>query len=150
MISPPQGWPRITSTLFYDNPKAAIEWLCRAFGFEVRVKVEGPNGSIVHSELTYGDGLIMVGAAGSKSGRKVPVPGKSPVSLGGALTQTLFVYVDNVDAHCERARGAGANIVEEPTTTDYGEEYWSDRGYRAVDPEGHHWWFAQRMRDPKP
>jgi uncharacterized glyoxalase superfamily protein PhnB len=59
------------------------------------------------------------------------------------------VCVDDVDAHCEQARAAGAKIIDEPTTTDYGEEYWSDRTYRVEDPEGHHWFFMQRMREPK-
>jgi uncharacterized glyoxalase superfamily protein PhnB len=54
--------------------------------------------------------------------------------------------VDDVDAHCERARAAGATILSEPTVSDYGEEHWADRGYEAEDPEGHRWWFAQRVR----
>jgi len=150
MNAPPKGWPRVTSTLFYDDPAKAIDWICRAFGFTVRIKVDGPGGSVVHSELEYGaDGLIMVGQAGSQSGRKVPVPGKSPASIGGVLTQTIFLYVDDIEAHCATARNAGAEIVDEPTTNDYGEEYWSDRSYRAKDPEGHHWWFAQRIRTGK-
>jgi uncharacterized glyoxalase superfamily protein PhnB len=59
-----------------------------------------------------------------------------------------MVYVDDAEAHCARARAAGAKIVEEPTTHDYGEEYWTDRGYEAEDLEGHHWWFYQRLRTP--
>jgi len=141
----PKGWPRISSSVFYDDPKAAIDWLCRAFGFEVRIKVE-EEGHIVHSELTFGDGLIMVGAAGGKSGRKVPVPAKSPRSMGGSVTQALFAYVDDVDAHCERARAAGGKILEGPETNDYGPDYWSDRTYRVEDLEGHQWWFGQRLR----
>ena len=60
MKAPPSGWPRIASAVYYEDAAAAIDWLCRAFGFEVRVKIEGEGGSIKHSELTYGDGLIMV------------------------------------------------------------------------------------------
>jgi len=82
-----------------------------------------------------------------KSERPVPLPCKSPRALGGANTQSLCVYVDEVDAHCKTARAAGAKIVEEPTTHDYGEEYWADRSYRAEDLEGHQWWFMQRVRD---
>ena len=147
---PPFGWPRISSAIFYDEPAKAIDWLCRAFGFEVRLKVEGPDGRIEHSELVLAEGLIMVGAAGGRSDRPVPLPSRSPRSLGGANTQALFIYVDDVDAHCEKARAAGAKIVEEPTTMDYGEEYWSDRTYRAADPEGHQWWFCRRVRNPRP
>ena len=73
---------------------------------------------------------------------------KSPGEAGGN-TQNLFVYVDDVEAHCQRARAAGAVIDKEPTTTDYGDDYWVDRGYGAVDLEGHHWYFAQRLRGAK-
>ena len=143
----PAGWPRISSAVFYDDAAAAIDWLCSAFGFEVRIKIEGEGGRIEHSELTFGeDGLIMVGAAGGRSDRSVPLPCKSPRSLGGANTQAMCLYIDDVDVHCERARASGATIAEEPTTTDYGPDYWADRGYRAIDPEGHHWWFMQRVR----
>lgn len=145
MKEPPKGWPRISSAVFYDDAPAAIDWLCRAFGFEVRLRVDGPEGEIVHSELVLGGGVIMVGSAG-RSKRVPPLPCASPRGLGGANTQCLGVYVDDVDAHCATARAAGATIVDEPTTTDHGPEYWADRSYRAVDPEGHHWFFMQRMR----
>lgn len=150
MKKPPEGWPRISSAVFYDDAAKAIDWLCAAFGFDVRLKIEGEGGRVEHSELTFGDGLIMVGSTGGKSERPVPLPCKSPRSVGGANTQALCVCVDDVDSHCEKARAAGAKIVEEPATQDYGEEYPSDRSYRAEDPEGHQWWFTQRIRDPRP
>jgi uncharacterized glyoxalase superfamily protein PhnB len=150
MKPPPEGWPRISAAVFYDDAAKAINWLCAAFGFEVRLKIEGEGGRIEHSELTFGEGLIMVGSSGGKSDRPVPFPCRSPRSLGGANTQSLCVCVDDVDAHCERARAAGAKIVEAPATQDYGEDYWSDRTYRAEDLEGHQWWFMQRVREPKP
>lgn len=147
MKKSPPGFPRISSALFYDDASRAIDWLCEAFGFEVRLKVEGEGGRIEHSELTYGeDGLIMVGESGGRSSRQEPLPCKSPRSLGGGNTQSLCVYVDDVDAHCARARAAGAVIIDELKNNDYGEAYWEDRTYRAADPEGHHWWFSQRMR----
>jgi uncharacterized glyoxalase superfamily protein PhnB len=146
MKPPPKDWPRISSSLYYEDAPTAIDWLCRAFGFEVRIKVEGDGGAIVHSELTFGEGMIMVGDAK----RAVPerTYRKSPRAVDGGNTQNMMVYVDDVEAHCARARGAGAKIVSEPKTTDYGEEYWTDRGYEAEDPEGHHWWFVQRLRTP--
>lgn len=67
---------------------------------------------------------------------------KSPKSLGGAVTQALYVFVDDVDAHCQRARAVGARIFRELETQDYG-----DRGYGALDCEGHHWFFGQRVDD---
>jgi uncharacterized glyoxalase superfamily protein PhnB len=108
--------------------------------------VEGEGGRIEHSELTFGDGLIMVGSSGGER-RQPPMPARSPRSLGGANTQSLCVYLDDADAHCARARAAGAKILEEPKTSDYGEDYWADRGYRAEDLEGHQWWFVQRVRE---
>ena len=147
MKKTPDGWPRISPSLFYDDASAAIDFLCRAFGFEVRLRVEGEEGRIEHSELVFGDGLVMVSTAQKpmKDGR-APSPGRSPRSLGGANTQTSALIVDDVEAHCERARKAGAKIVDEPQTSDYGDDYWVDRGYRAEDPEGHQWWFMQRLR----
>jgi uncharacterized glyoxalase superfamily protein PhnB len=143
----PPGWPRISSSLTYDDAAKAIAWLCDAFGFEVRIKVEGEGGRIEHSELVYGEGVVMVGSLDGKR-EKFPFM-KTPREAGGN-TQNLFVYVDDVDAHCARARAKGATIAAEPRTTDYGGAYWSDRTYECVDPGGHHWWFAQRLRNPRP
>ena len=140
----PPDWPRISSGLSYRDAAKAIDWLCEAFGFEVRLKVEGEGGRIEHSELTYGEGLIMVGQerdAIERFGTKM----LSPLSAGG-VTQSLMIYVDDVDAHCERARAAGARIVSEPSLHDYGDDYWADRSYGALDPEGHVWWISQRVR----
>ncbi len=142
----PQGWPRISSSIFYDEPRAAIDWLCSAFGFQVRLLVEGDGGAVEHSELTFGEGLIMVGQSGGRAGRPVPLPARSPRALGGMVTQAMCLFVDDVDAHCERARTAGATIHEAPRTSDYGDDYWSDRSYAALDLEGHLWWFMQRLR----
>jgi uncharacterized glyoxalase superfamily protein PhnB len=144
----PPNWPRISTSLYYEDAGKAIDWLCRAFGFEVQLKIEGESGRIEHSELRFGDGLVMVGSIGGDKSEKFPFR-RSPRQLEGANTQNMFVYVDDVEAHSKQAREAGAKIVTEPKTTDYGEEYWTDRTYEAEDLEGHHWWFAQRMRDPK-
>lgn len=143
----PPGWPRISSSLYYDDAANAIDWLRDAFGFEVRLKVEGEGGRIEHSELVFGDGVVMV--AGADKADKYPQM-RSPGQVGGTNTQNLFVYVDDVEAHCAHARAKGARVVVEPKTSDYGEDYWSDRSYECVDPGGHHWWFAQRLRGPKP
>ena len=143
----PADWPRISSALFYDDAAAAIDWLQRAFGFEVRLRIDGEGGRIEHSELVYGDGLIMVASGGAAR----PERGfcSSPSALGGRNTQSLCVYVDDVDAHCARARAAGAAIGREPATDDYGPEHGAHRSYEAVDPEGHHWWFMRRVRAPQ-
>ncbi len=140
MKQTPKGWPRLSSALFYEDPAAAIAWICNAFDFKIRLKVDGENGAIVHSELEYGEALVMVAGASPEK------RGASPQSLKGANTQSLFLYVDDIEAHCAQARAAGAKILMEPKVSDYGEDYWSDRSYQAEDPEGHLWWFAQRLR----
>src|SRR5947207_11874906 len=104
----PKGWPRLSTAIYYDDAAGAIDWLCNAFGFEVRLKVEGDGGRIEHSELVFGDGLIMVGEASKRE--KFPYR-RSPGEVAGANTQNLMVYVDDVEAHCKRARAAGAKIV---------------------------------------
>jgi uncharacterized glyoxalase superfamily protein PhnB len=140
MNPPPRNFPRISSALYYDDAKAAIDWLCNAFGFEVQIKVEGDEGSIEHSELVFGGGLIMV----SSTKPRWPFM-RSPRQAGGN-TQNLFVYVDDIQAHHDRAVKAGAKIIQPVELHDYGEEHWADRGYGCEDVGGHHWWFAQRMR----
>jgi uncharacterized glyoxalase superfamily protein PhnB len=140
--APPKGWPRISTSIVCRSASKEIDFLCRAFGFEVQLKVEGEGGRIEHSELVLGGGLVTLGDV--DKGRTWR---KSPLDVDGANTQNMCVYVDDVDAHCARARGAGAVIELEPKTTDYGDGYWVDRSYCAVDPEGHRWWFMQRMKD---
>ena len=145
----PPGWPRISSGLYYRDPARMIDWLCETFGFEVRLKVVGEDGQVQHSELSYGDGLIMVGPERAGAARRFGVDMLSPLTAGGN-TQGLMIYVDDVDAHCDRARAAGARIADEPSVHDYGEAYWADRSYGAVDPEGHLWWISQRLRSAPP
>lgn len=142
------GWPRISSALFYDDAATAIDWLVKAFGFVVRLRIEGEGGQIVHSELEYGEGLIMVGSARNPAHPEMKHC-SSPRSVGGMNTQSLCVYVDDPDAHCARARASGAQIAVEPKTDDYGDEHGAHRSYRAIDPEGHHWWFMHQVRGPK-
>ena len=141
----PANWPRIASGLYYRDAATMIDWLCSAFGFELRLKVQGDDGRIEHSELSYGEGLIMVGQEEPEGAARFGSRCISPLSAGGT-TQSLMVYVDDVDAHCGTARAQGANIVSEPSVHDYGEDYWVDRSYGALDPEGHIWWFSQRLR----
>ena len=142
MKPPPPDWPRISNTLWYDDGKQAIDWLCRAFGFEVRLLIEGEGGRVEHSELVFGEGLIMVGESKPE---KFP-HSRAPSQVGGANTQNMMVYVDDVQAHHDRAVAAGAVVTMEMKTSDYGEDYWSDRGYECRDIGGHHWWFMQRLR----
>jgi uncharacterized glyoxalase superfamily protein PhnB len=136
-VPTPPDWPQISSAAFYEDAAAAIEWLEKAFGFATRLRVEDGAGGIVHSELEYGTGVVMVATV------RAAESWRSPRALGGANTQSLFVFVDDVDAHCARARAAGARIFREVADQDYGET--QDRNYGAFDCEGHRWWFAQRL-----
>jgi uncharacterized glyoxalase superfamily protein PhnB len=128
-----------TSSVHYRDPKAALDWLARAFGFEVTMAIEGPDGepAMSHYEMAIGGrGRIMIGS-------DWPEWTRSPASVGGANTQTCHVELTgDLDAHCERARAAGAVIAVEPA-----DQFYGDRTYRAVDLEGHVWTFAQHVRD---
>jgi uncharacterized glyoxalase superfamily protein PhnB len=148
MKPPPPDWPRIASSVFYRDAAKAIDWLCDAFGFEVRLKVEDGAGGIVHSELVYGEGLVMVSQEALESDRRWKRFMRSPASLDGRTTQAMMIFVDDADAHCAHARSRGATIVEEPATSDHGAEYWADRSYAALDLEGHLWWITERVRNP--
>jgi uncharacterized glyoxalase superfamily protein PhnB len=144
----PSDWPRMSSAVVYKDAVAAIKWLCDAFGFEVRLKVEGDKGQIEHCELTYGEGLIMIAQEAPEAPRPWKRTLRSPKSLQGASTQSIMFFVDDADSHCAHARAHGAQIVEGPATQDYGKDYWSDRSYGALDLEGHVWWVTQRLRNP--
>ena len=137
---PPKGWPRISASIRYREAGKAIDFLCAAFGFEIQLKVDGEGGRIEHAELALGGGLIMLGDVDRERAWQ-----QSPLDVGGVNTQSLCIHIDDADAHCARARAAGATVASEPKTTDYGEGYWADRTYEAVDIEGHHWWFMQRV-----
>lgn len=131
--------PTFTTSAFYREPKAALDWLARAFGFEVTMAIDGPDDApeMCHYEMAIeGRGRIMIGGEWADWTR-------SPASIGGANTQTTHVALSgDVDGHCERARAAGATIVAEPA-----DQFYGDRTYRAVDPEGHAWTFAARVRE---
>ena len=143
----PEGWPRLSTSIYYREASAMIDWLCSAFGFELRLKIEGEGGRIEHSEITYDEAVVMICTERLGSDAKFSTPMLSPLTAA-ANTQSLMLYVDDVDTHCEQARAQGAKIIDEPKVHDYGEHYWSDRSYGAIDPEGHMWWFTQRLRGP--
>jgi uncharacterized glyoxalase superfamily protein PhnB len=123
----------IIPAMRYRDAPAAIEWLCRAFGFEKHLVVPGPDGTIVHAQLTFGPGMIMLGTArDDEFGRLMTVP-----TARGPGTQSAYVIVADADAHYARAKAAGAEIVMDIKDEDYG-----GRGYSARDPEGHLWNFG--------
>ncbi|HEX5325226.1 MAG TPA: VOC family protein [Acetobacteraceae bacterium] len=127
--------PTLTVGVFYRNPRAALEWLEKAFGFERRMVISDKDGHIAHSEMRFGDGVIYVGSEWSEDTA-------SPAAIGGKNTQSVHLLLkDGIDAHCARARAAGAIIVRQPE-----DQFYGDRVYSAKDPEGHVWSFGQTVR----
>ena len=139
----PKGWPRISASVYYEDAASAIDWLCKAFGFEVRLRVDGEAGRVEHSELCFGEGLISVSSVGKAGPARDSFV--SPKQVAGKNTMALCIVVDDVDEHAKRAESAGASIALAPETHDYGDDYWVDRSYQAIDLEGHRWWFMQRL-----
>lgn len=127
---------RIVPMIVYHDAPAALDFLCRAFGFEERGRLTMPDGSIGHAEVAYRDGVVMVASA-TDGYPDLGVPPLRPPKGAPAHHVQIRCYVDDVDAHCDRARAAGARIIVEPQDQEYGE-----RTYRAEDPEGYRWIFA--------
>jgi uncharacterized glyoxalase superfamily protein PhnB len=125
----------LMSAICYQDPRAAIAWLEQAFGFELFMLIEDGEGALVHSEMRFGEAVVMIGNEWSADH-------KSPKSIGGKNTQTVHIQIDtDVDAHCARAKAAGGEILMKPETQFYG-----DRTYRCRDPEGHIWTVAQTVQ----
>ncbi|MFJ2772959.1 VOC family protein [Streptomyces sp. NPDC087300] len=129
MAGDDSGRPSIFPTLLYADAKAAIQQLTEAFGFTEASVYEGEDGSVMHAELTYGNGAVMLGSKGR----------------GGLFDQTMkdagpcgvYIVVDDVDAHHQRAKEHGVEILMPPTDQDYG-----SRDYMARDAEGNVWSFG--------
>ncbi len=134
--------PSVIPMLSYEDGVAALEWLAKAFGFRERTRLQAPDGRLTHAEMTAGDGVIMLAT---------PTPDyESPRrhrqhcerarrwSTVPWVVDGVLVYVDNVDVHYVRARGAGATILSEPEAGPPG------RRYRVEDLEGHRWMFVER------
>lgn len=123
------------SAVFYQDPKAALAWLEKAFGFELSMLLEDADGNVAHSQMEFGDSYVMIGQEWSADH-------KSPKSLGGKNTQTVHIQIDtDLDEHFARAKAAGAVIDAEPEMQFYG-----DKTYRCRDPEGHIWTVSQTVK----
>ncbi|MDP9307377.1 MAG: VOC family protein [Actinomycetota bacterium] len=121
----------VIPVLIYPDVRAAVSWLSEAFGFVERVRI----GEDHRSQLSFGDGAVIIGDV--RNERRPP--------RAGEVTHSVMVRVDDVGAHCERARAHGARILMEPTDFEYGE-----RQYAAEDPAGHHWTFSETIDDVAP
>jgi uncharacterized glyoxalase superfamily protein PhnB len=128
--------PAFIPSIVYKDNRAALLWLQNAFGFDLGEVLTDSKDNIVHAEMSHEEGVIMISNEFTSWAR-------SPESTGGSNTQRIHVRLSKgIDEHCALARQAGAKIVMEPATQFYG-----DRTYMAVDPEGHHWTFFQRMKE---
>ena len=124
----------VVPILIYADVARAIDWLSAAFGFKERLRAER-QGIVGHAQRVVADGAIMLGRQGAEY--HPPRPGE--------VQQYVHVTVENADAHFERAKNAGARIVQPPHDMPFGE-----RQYTAEDPEGHRWTFSQHIADVPP
>ena len=122
-------------TMRYRDAKAAIEFLCNAFGFEKQAVYEGPDGAIVHAQLIFGNGMIMIGSHPHEGdyGKWV----QPPATRDAVNTHGIHVIVTDADAHHARAKAGGAEILRPPVDQDYG-----GRDYTCRDIEGFVWTFG--------
>jgi len=124
--------PHIT----YQNVADALVWLTKAFGFTEHYRYGEPGGRVEGAQMCLGNAWIMLNSAR---------PGRASPAQVGCQTQSLTVFVDDVDAHFEQAKSAGVKIVEDLHETAYGE-----RQYGAEDLDGHRWLFSRHVRDVAP
>jgi uncharacterized glyoxalase superfamily protein PhnB len=134
MTNPTVSGSTIIPGLRYRDAHAAIEWLCKAFGFSRQAVYEDGKGGVAHAQLVYGSGMLMLGSAREDEfGRRIVQPDQ----VGGSETQSPYVIVKDCKAHYEQAKAAGAVIVD-----DYAEKDYGGAGYSCRDLEGHLWSFG--------
>jgi len=126
----------IIPCLRYRDAPAAIEWLCETFGFSKHLVVPGDDGSILHAQLSFGNGMLMLGSV-SRVENEYSKLVKQPDEIGGAQTQTVYAVVNDADAIYRSAKQGGARIAMEIKDQDYG-----GRGFSCYDLEGHLWSFG--------
>ncbi len=121
--------------LRYRDALSMIDWLTRAFGFEKQAVYLGPNNTVAHAQLTFGNGMIMIGSVDNGTPSSCLV--KQPAEIGNAETQSPYLVVSDCDALYASAKAAGAEIIMELEQKDYG-----GKGFACRDPEGHIWHFG--------
>jgi len=128
---------RIVPSLRYQDCRQAIDWLCAAFGFEKQLIVPSEDGGITHAQLVCGMAMIMLGDGHRDDDDPFGQLNKSPLQLDGYNTAGVYMIIEDVDAHYEKVRAAGAAIVLDIVDQGYG-----GRGYTCKDLEGHLWSFG--------
>ncbi len=136
----PEGLHTVTPALTLDDATKAIDWYKRAFGAEEKSRAVGPDGKILHAEISIGNSHIML--------HDVMAGGKSAKALGGSPIG-LWVYVEDADALYERATTAGAKTADGPMG-ELQDQFWGDRCGSVIDPEGYTWTIATRKEDLTP
>lgn len=136
------GFQRVIPYLVYEDGAGALEFLCRVFGFQERLRVPREDGTIMHAEVVYHDNVVMLGA---------PAAGDALVQELKQLREhqdrgsSILCYVDDVDAHYTQVKAAGATITMEIETKAHGERY-----YGVADPGGHRWFFSMKVESDAP
>ncbi len=120
--------------LRYENAKAAIDWLVKAFGYKEHLVVPGKGNKIEHAQLTFGNGMIMLSSPRDTLYGKFV---KSPAEMGGFITQSPYIIVEDIDSHYLNAKNCGAEMIVDLKEEDYG-----GKTYTCKDPEGHIWTFG--------
>ncbi len=138
MKNPPDGYQGIIPYLLYKDANAALVFLDKAFGLKEKMRMTGEGGEIMHAEAELNGNVVMLASvsAAQRQSDDADMPGQASM---------MVCYVDDVDAHFERAKAAGAEIIKEPE-----DQFYGDRTYGARDPEGHAWNFHTHVRDVAP
>ncbi len=134
----PDGYPRVTPYLIVDGATEAIGFYAEVLGATERMRMPAPGGKVGHAELQIGDSLVMLADEFPDMGQL------GPKTVGGTPV-TISVYVEDVDAVCERARQAGATVMQPPT-----DQFYGDRSAQFEDPFGHRWNIATHVEDVPP
>jgi PhnB protein len=135
----PEGFPWVSPYLIVKDADAALDFYQRAFGFETRMKMPGPDGRTGHAEMAYKDAVIMLGPENDMQKAKAPATTRLDSPVG------VYIYCDDVDALFDRATKAGAKSVQAPK-----DEFWGDRRCRMSDPNGYVWDFATNVAEFNP
>jgi len=125
----------VVPVLVYEDAGLALDWLCKTFGFQERLRVAGTGGIVYHAQLDVAECTIMLG----RQGAEFRPPRVNEVS------EFLHIHVDDVDEHFENSRRRGARIAKPPANTPFGE-----RQYTVEDIGGHRWTFSQSIADVAP
>lgn len=134
MTNPPEGTPQICPYLYYKDVKAAIDWLTKSFGFNLKGSRRGPDGSIFHAEIQFGTGVVFLGPGIDQFGTKGV---ENPMGVHASV----HIFVNEIDKHFANAKASGARIMAEIM-----EMPWGEKLYVASDLEGQRWIFAEHVR----